>query len=159
MDSIGLKCRNGKALKTKNNVLWCENNGGQFMLRCGLCGKEFEDSMFKEYAAHVQECAKRREAEERQKELVKMNEELEEVKRAKVVYEGLRDAFKEKYPEAYAVNFGKECKEETFMDSSSPNKEEYPKSPSRGMNLYDLLIDHPYARYNFDSYFTDPKRW
>lgn len=108
------------------------------MLRCSLCGKEFEDSMFKEYANHVQECAKRREAEERQKDLAQMNAELEEVKRAKVVYEGLRDAFKEKYPEAYAFNFGKEGEEKTIVNSGFTCKEEAPNPIHCGMDMHDL---------------------
>lgn len=27
------------------------------MIKCGLCGKEFEDGQFEEYAAHTNQCA------------------------------------------------------------------------------------------------------
>lgn len=82
------------------------------MIKCGLCGKEFEDDQFSEYATHVQKCAAEQSLKKKTEDMKKINEELEEVKRAKVVYEGLRDSFKEKYPDVYNVNFGEdnECK-------------------------------------------------
>lgn len=78
------------------------------MIKCGLCGKEFEDHQINEYGTHVQQCVAEYNKKEEEVRLKKINEELEEVKRAKVVYEGLRDAFKEKYPDVYATNFKNE---------------------------------------------------
>lgn len=81
------------------------------MIKCGLCGKEFEDNQFDEYAAHVKKCAYDHKIKADTEKMKKINAELEEVKRAKTCYEGLRDAFKEKYPDIYKANFG-ENKEE-----------------------------------------------
>ena len=78
------------------------------MIKCGLCGKEFEDSQFDEYAAHVQNCAAEMSMKKKTDEMKKIQVELEEVKRAKVCYEGLRDAFKKKYPDIYKINFQEE---------------------------------------------------
>lgn len=61
----------------------------------------------------------------------KINDELEEVKRAKVCYEGLRDAFKEKYPDIYAAN---------FKETNSVNKKnvtENNRDKRRYLNLHE----------------------
>lgn len=78
------------------------------MIKCGLCGKEFEDGQFEEYAAHTNQCAAEMSMKKKTDEMKKIQSELEEVKRAKVCYEGLRDAFKEKYPDIYKINFPEE---------------------------------------------------
>lgn len=78
------------------------------MIKCGLCGKEFEDGQFEEYAAHTNQCAAEMSMKKKTDEMKKIQAELEEVKRAKVCYEGLRDAFKEKYPDIYKINFPEE---------------------------------------------------
>lgn len=75
------------------------------MIKCGLCGKEFGDNQIDEFIAHVQKCGTTHKERQKAEEMKKINEELEEVKRAKVVYEGLRDTFKEKYPDVYRANF------------------------------------------------------
>lgn len=75
------------------------------MIKCGLCGKEFEDGQFEEYAAHTNQCAAEMSMKKKTDEMKKIQAELEEVKRAKTVYEGLRDSFKEKYPDIYKINF------------------------------------------------------
>lgn len=75
------------------------------MIKCGLCGKEFEDGQFDEYSVHVQKCAAEQSMKKKTEEMKKINEELEELKRAKCYYEGLRDTFKEKYPDVYKANF------------------------------------------------------
>lgn len=75
------------------------------MVKCGLCGKEFENGQFEEYAAHVQNCAAEMSLKKKTEDMKKIQAELEDVKRAKVVYEGLRDSFKEKYPDIYKINF------------------------------------------------------
>ena len=75
------------------------------MIKCGLCGKEFEDTQFEEYAAHVNQCASEQSLKKKTEDMKKIQAELEEVKRAKTVYEGLRDVFKEKYPDIYRINF------------------------------------------------------
>lgn len=75
------------------------------MIKCGLCGKEFEDTQFEEYAAHVNQCASEQSLKKKTEDMKKIQAELEEVKRAKTVYEGLRDSFKEKYPDIYRINF------------------------------------------------------
>ena len=78
------------------------------MIKCGLCGKEFEDGQFEEYAAHTNQCAAEMSMKKKTDEMKKIQAELEEVKRSKVCYEGLRDAFKEKYPDIYKINFPEE---------------------------------------------------
>lgn len=83
------------------------------MIKCGLCGKEFEDGQFDEYSAHVQKCAAEMSMKKKTEDMKKIQAELEEVKRAKVVYEGLRDAFKEKYPDIYRVNFQEDVVEKS----------------------------------------------
>lgn len=75
------------------------------MIKCGLCGKEFGDNQIDEFIVHVQKCGAAHKEQQKAEEMKKINEELEEVKRAKVVYEGLRDTFKEKYPDVYKANF------------------------------------------------------
>ena len=75
------------------------------MIKCGLCGKEFGDNQINEFISHVQKCGAAHKEQQKAEEMKKINEELEEVKRAKVVYEGLRDTFKEKYPDVYKANF------------------------------------------------------
>ena len=75
------------------------------MIKCGICGKEFLNDQFDEYAAHVNQCAYETGLKKKTDEMKKIQEELEEVKRAKTVYEGLRDSFKEKYPDIYKINF------------------------------------------------------
>ena len=74
-------------------------------MKCGICGKEFLNDQFDEYAAHVQNCAYETGLKKKTDEMKKIQEELEEVKRSKTVYEGLRDSFKEKYPDIYKINF------------------------------------------------------
>ena len=74
-------------------------------IKCGLCGKDFLENEYDKYAAHVQKCAAECSMKAKTEEMKKINQELEEVKRAKVCYEGLRDAFKEKYPDIYKANF------------------------------------------------------
>lgn len=74
-------------------------------MKCGICGKEFLNDQFDEYAAHVNQCAYETGLKKKTDEMKKIQEELEEVKRAKTVYEGLRDSFKEKYPDIYKINF------------------------------------------------------
>lgn len=80
------------------------------MIKCGLCGKEFGDDQFEEYAVHVSQCAAEHSMKKKTEDMKKIQAELEEVKRAKVCYEGLRDAFKEKYPDVYKMNFGDDYK-------------------------------------------------
>lgn len=79
--------------------------GTNNMIKCGLCGKEFEDTQFEEYGAHVSQCASEHSLKKKTEDMKKIQTELEEVKRAKTVYEGLRDTFKEKYPDIYKINF------------------------------------------------------
>lgn len=92
----------------QNNILF--KKGKMNMIKCGLCGKEFKDDQFDEYAAHVNQCAAEHSMKKKTEDMKKIQTELEEVKRAKVCYEGLRNAFKEKYPDIYKMNFGDESK-------------------------------------------------
>lgn len=106
------------------------------MIKCGLCGKEFEDNQFDEYAAHVKRCAYDHKLKADTEKMKKINDELEEVKRAKVCYEGLRDAFKEKYPDIYAANFKEDNsvnKNKNVIGSNNENN----RGQRRHMNLYE----------------------
>ncbi len=78
------------------------------MLKCGICGKECGDYL--SYAMHVESCAKEQIKKEQETNMQKINEELEELKRIKTCYEGMRDSFKKKYPDIYKANFS--CSEE-----------------------------------------------
>lgn len=91
------------------------------MIKCGLCGKEFEDDQFEEYAAHVQNCAAEMSMKKKTEEMKKIQAELEEVKRAKVCYEGLRDAFKDKHPDIYKINFPEETTSESDIKVNTDN--------------------------------------
>lgn len=80
------------------------------MMKCGICGGDFKDDEFEKYSDHVQKCAAKKIALKKKEEMKKINDELEEVKRAGIVYHGLKDRFKEKYPDIYKANFeGKQC--------------------------------------------------
>ena len=93
------------------------------MIKCGLCGKEFEDGQFDEYAVHVNQCAAEQSMKKKTEEMKKINEELEELKRAKCYYEGLRDTFKEKYPDVYKANFPDDKINNKTNDKSYTNTE------------------------------------
>ena len=125
-----------------NQVETNQNKRKEFnMIKCGLCGKEFEDGQFEEYASHVNKCAADMRLKKDTEELKKIQNELEEVKRAKVCYEGLRDAFKEKYPDIYKANFPDE------VEDKSSNKK-----PKRS-NIHELEnIDDFSALYDFINY-------
>ena len=111
------------------------------MIKCGLCGKEFEDDQFEEYAAHVNHCAADMSLKKKTEEMKKIQNELEDLKRAKVCYEGLRNAFKEKYPDIYKANFPDE------VEDKSSNKK-----PKRS-NVHELEnIDDFSALYDFINY-------
>ena len=117
------------------------------MIKCGLCGKEFGDDQFEEYAVHVQSCAAEHSMKKKTEDMKKIQAELEEVKRAKVCYEGLRDAFKEKYPDIYKINFPEESnnnfdsknniKSDTKSDENKSNNSN--KSNKNYKNGYDAL--------------------
>ena len=92
------------------------------MIKCGLCGKEFGDNQIDEFISHVQKCGAAYKEQQKAEEMKKINEELEEVKRAKIVYEGLRDTFKEKYPDVYRAN---------FPDENVDNKNKNDKTDSK----------------------------
>ena len=111
------------------------------MIKCGLCGKEFEDDQFEEYASHVNKCAADMRLKKDTEKLKKIQNELEEVKSAKVCYESLRNDFKEKYPDIYKANFPDE------VEDKSSNKK-----PKRS-NVHELEnIDDFSALYDFINY-------
>lgn len=105
------------------------------MIKCGLCGKEFEDNQFDEYAAHVSKCSYDHKIKYDNEKMKKINDELEEVKRAKVCYEGLRDAFKEKYPDIYAANFKEDNSVNKNKNVTSNNYDENNRGKRRYLNL------------------------
>lgn len=76
---------------------------------CSICGKGFNNVF--DYASHVSKCAEDYKKKE-EADLQKMNDDLNRVKAAKSYYEDQLAKFKENYPEAYELNFGKEktCK-------------------------------------------------
>lgn len=89
------------------------------MLKCGICGKEFD---LADYAAHVTECAnkkqkaeevqKKLEAEKESKRLKEAYDALNNIKRYGTLYEGLKNDFKEKYPDLYKANFPEDCSDD-----------------------------------------------
>lgn len=114
----------------QNNILF--KKGKMNMIKCGLCGKEFKDDQFDEYAAHVNQCAAEHSMKKKTEDMKKIQTELEEVKRAKVCYEGLRNAFKEKYPDIYKMNFGDESKVKS--KDSENNKDKVKTSTSESVS-------------------------
>ena len=114
----------------QNNILF--KKGKMNMIKCGLCGKEFKDDQFDEYAAHVNQCAAEHSMKKKTEDMKKIQAELEEVKRAKVCYEGLRNAFKEKYPDIYKMNFGDESKVKS--KDSENNKDKVKTSTSESVS-------------------------
>lgn len=106
------------------------------MIKCGLCGKEFKDGQFDEYRIHVNQCAYEAGLKQKTEEMKKINEELEELKRAKCYYEGLRDTFKEKHPDIYKANFPVQKINES---SSKDQNVENIKSVQNNENLNELL--------------------
>lgn len=111
------------------------------MIKCGLCGKEFGDNQIDEFITHVQKCGAAHKEQQKAEEMKKINEELEEVKRAKVVYEGLRDTFKEKYPDVYRANFPEDKIENKKTDTKSHTNSEYQKVK---VNVKDLNTEEDY---------------
>lgn len=116
------------------------------MLKCSICGTEFEDGMFDEYRMHINKCAYEAGLKKKTEDMKKIQNELENLKKAKVCYEGLRDAFKEKYPDIYKANFPDETVK-TRADSTS-NKprsnvklEGFNKSDFDDIKSYDNLYD------------------
>lgn len=93
------------------------------MLRCSICGKKFADTQLYEYAAHVQKCCAEKSMQMRTEKMKKINDELEEVKRAGVVYHGLKNRFKEKYPYIYKTNFKDEYSCNCECDKSKEDNE------------------------------------
>ena len=109
-------------------------------IKCGLCGKEFFENEYDEYAAHVQKCAAECSMKAKTEEMKKINQELEEVKRAKVCYEGLRDAFKEKYPDIYKANF-KDDKLCNCKNHNKSNKPEESEKVNEDEDVVDLFMN------------------
>lgn len=109
------------------------------MIKCGICGKEFKDDQFDEYRMHVDKCAYEASLRKKTNEMKKINEELNEVKRAKTVYEGLRDAFKEKYPDIYKANF----KEETAFKNEKNDSQPINKSNDSKKKERKFLLNEP----------------
>ena len=117
-------------------------------IKCGICGKEFKDGMFDEYSIHVKNCAYEAGLKKKTEDMKKINAELEEVKRAKTVYEGLRDSFKEMYPDIYKTNFKDEINNginKDNKDKSGKRKEKY---------SFDNFIDE---KYSFDDFVDQEK--
>lgn len=79
------------------------------MLKCSLCEEMFLDEDFLQYGEHVTKCVQQKKKETEALNVKKMNEQLEELKRMKGCYEGMRDDFKKKYPDVYALNFKDDC--------------------------------------------------
>ena len=114
------------------------------MIKCGLCGKEFGDDQFEEYAVHVSQCAAEHSMKKKTEDMKKIQAELEEVKRAKVCYEGLKDAFKERYPDIYKINFPEESNNNSNFKNNinSDTKSDENKSNKNNENYknrYDAL--------------------
>lgn len=127
------------------------------MIKCGLCGKEFGDNRIDEFIAHVQKCGAAHKEHQKAEEMKKINEELEEVKRAKVVYEGLRDTFKEKYPDVYRANFHNDKVENknSKTDTKPSTNTENPRVKVNVMDLntmkeYKDLADFLNSLWRFD---------
>ena len=98
------------------------------MIKCGLCGTEFEDHQYDEYASHVRRCAynAKLKAEREKKKLEEINSELNIIKKLEAEYKQKKDAcdkrkreFKEKYPDEYEMNFKDE---QSKLNSTSAKK-------------------------------------
>ena len=78
--------------------------------KCDICGKEYTD--VKDYMKCVKTCGEAEVTRVKEEEDKKLREEinaaLNKVKGAKNYYDECLKDFKSKYPEAYALNFGKE---------------------------------------------------
>ena len=125
------------------------------MIKCGLCGKEFKDGQFDEYSAHVVKCAAEMSMKKNTEDMKKIQSELEEVKKAKVVYEGLRDKFKKEHPDIYKVNFPDDCvgdiKDINNIDKNTDVKRS--NKTDRSRSLLDELHDENH-KVNLHNYYT-----
>ena len=55
------------------------------MIKCGLCGKEFEDGQFEEYAAHTNQCAAEMSMKKKTDEMKKFRLNLKRLKEQRFV--------------------------------------------------------------------------
>ena len=125
------------------------------MIKCGLCGKEFKDGQFDEYSAHIAKCAAEMSMKKKTEDMKKIQSELEEVKRAKVVYEGLRDKFKKEHPDIYKVNFPDDCVGDTKDINNADKNTDVTRSnrTDRSRRLLDELHDESH-KVNPHNYYT-----
>ena len=128
------------------------------MIKCGLCGKEFKDGQFDEYSAHVAKCAAEMSMKKKTEDMKKIQSELEEVKKAKIVYEGLRDKFKKEHPDIYKVNFPDDCvgdnKNSNNIDKNTDVK--HTNKADRSGSILDELHDesNPHNYYTYGDLYT-----
>lgn len=75
------------------------------MIKCGLCGKCFNDNEFDQYAAHVTKCAHEQKVKAENEKMKHINEELQALKDKIKDCEKAKTDFKAKYPDVYKMNF------------------------------------------------------
>ena len=103
---------------------------------CGICGKDYDD--LNDYVSCVASCGKKMQETKRMEEV---NLFLNKVKAAKDYYEQQLDAFKEKFPEEYKLNFG-ECEKHCSCHTEKSECENKTETPGlKSLEIFGEIED------------------